>query len=422
MNIHDDLSLAEFFAPGVESADVPALFPLLRARDTLAAFITLFRGGDEEVLMRLLVLRELGARATAPRWSPQELAGHFAYLDSVKLETVLKRLRENGLLVYGEDGHYQLSPAGRNAMAAVGMLLQFSGEEDAELGYITAQVAGSQAVNKVSTEVLQHLLGRLTELHESFEQAIVSGSEIRIRTAKVKLDSVWKWIEKGTEIMRALTADADLDPATHRIAQAIGLAQSRMTRTDAAFQRTLNRLDRQRVHLGASGLSSSDIVIYLRSRSRAGLLTLIDNAMAPRPRTGLLSGANDLLDIAEYELLERERLKAQETALPEAAAAPEADTVEGEQLFALEHFLDRLGALPNATALADAVVGGDYPLAAYRLSLLALLNDPDSAELTGPVAELARLPLVLTISEHIAAVERDGVAELSEGMLTRNGQ
>src|SRR5207247_7779775 len=128
----------------------------------------------------------------------------------------------------------------------------FSSEADAELGYITAQVAASQAAGRVSPEMLQHLLGRLTELHEEFEQAIVSGSEFRIRGAKAKLTSVRSWIERGTELMRAINAGADLDTASHRIAQAIGLAQSRMARTDAAFQRTLNRIEQQRVHLGRS--------------------------------------------------------------------------------------------------------------------------------------------------------------------------
>jgi len=55
--------LEEFFAPGVEAGDLPALFPLLRAREALDAFITLFRGGEDEVMVRLLVLREIGARA-----------------------------------------------------------------------------------------------------------------------------------------------------------------------------------------------------------------------------------------------------------------------------------------------------------------------------------------------------------------------
>ena len=41
----------DFFRPGVEPADLPALFPLLRARDALGAFTALFRGSDVEVLI-----------------------------------------------------------------------------------------------------------------------------------------------------------------------------------------------------------------------------------------------------------------------------------------------------------------------------------------------------------------------------------
>ncbi len=48
----------EYFRAGVEPEELPALFPLLRARDALDAFIALFRGTNEDVLIRLLVLRE----------------------------------------------------------------------------------------------------------------------------------------------------------------------------------------------------------------------------------------------------------------------------------------------------------------------------------------------------------------------------
>ena len=168
--------LGEFFAQGIEAADLPALFPLLRAREALNAFITLFRGGEDEVLVRLMVLREIGTRADAPCWSPQELQAHFGYLDPVKLDTVLKRLRENDLLVWDtEQRSYQLSAAGRITLSALATLLSFAGENDAELGYITAQVAAGQALGRVSAETLQHLLGRLNELQNEFDQAVLAG-------------------------------------------------------------------------------------------------------------------------------------------------------------------------------------------------------------------------------------------------------
>ena len=55
--------------------------------------------------------------------------------------------------------------------------------------------------------------------------------------------------------------------------------------------------------------------------------------------------------------------------------------------------------------------------AAYRLSLLALVGDAQSEAFTGPVAELGRVPLTLTLSDERRPVGRDEVGELSEGML-----
>jgi hypothetical protein len=90
--------LDEILAPGVAPDEVPELAPLLQARPLLAAFSTLFHGSEAEVLMRLLVLREIGRETDAPRWGPEQLRQRFAFLDPVKLETVLRRLRGNGLL------------------------------------------------------------------------------------------------------------------------------------------------------------------------------------------------------------------------------------------------------------------------------------------------------------------------------------
>ncbi|WP_137935864.1 hypothetical protein [Chitinivorax sp. B] len=409
-----DNPLADFFRPGVELADLPALFPLLRAREALNAFITLFRGGDDEVLIRLMILREIGARADAPRWSPQELKATFAYLDATKLNTVLHRLRDNELLVWDNDESvYQISTAGRMALAAIATLLGFSDDEDAELGFITAQVAAGQAVGKLSVEALQHLLGRLNELQAEFEQAVLSASEFVIRAAQKKLDSVWHWVEKGTDIIRVITADEELDGPTHRVAQAIGQAQSRMLRMTAVFQRTLNSIQAQRVHLGESGLTSTDIADWLR-RQGVQATPLLNGCLHAHPEPAFVT-ESEMLDIAEYELLEREREQSREAVIPSALDAPTTDHVEVERLLFAETFRDSLGDIKAPQPVADIVLGDNYAQTAYRLSLLALLNDPESQALNGPVADIARLPLHLDISAELAPVNRNGVAQISSG-------
>ncbi len=413
--------LREFFRPGTLVEDLPALFPLLQARDSLNAFIALFRGGDDEVMIRLLVLREIGGRGEKPTWSPQELRSHFAYIDEVKLQTVLHRLREKELLVWNaEASHYQISPHGRMALSALSVLLRFDGEDGGEIGYITSQLAAGQSLGKVADEDLQHLLSRLNELQDEFSRAVLSGSEHRIRKAEKKLNSVLTWVEKGTEIMKVIAADADLDPGSHRVAQRIGQVQSRMLRMSSVFQRTLNQLESQKVHLGQSGLSSSDINSWLRTREIDALCALIGESFAHPPRSGFVLG-DIVVDVAEFELVDRIRAEAEEAALPPQKEAPQSAAlpVEKLDLRVLNTFIRDLNRLGHGATLDEAVPAEDFATTSYRLSLVSLLGDPESAALEGAVVDLARIPLSLQLTGGEVKVGRCGVARMSAGRLVK---
>lgn len=403
MNTHANApDLSGFLAPGAAVSDVPGLAPLLAARGIVDTFISLFRGSEAEVLLRLLVLREIGHEAEAPRWSPDELRRRFVYLDAVKLETALKRLREHGLLHFAEDGLYHLSDLGRNAVAALGMLLAFSAEEDAELGFLTAQLAGLSATGGLTPESLGHLLSKLNELTWHFEEAIASGSEFRIIAARDRLKANGRWLERGTAILRELLADPEADFDLARVAQRIGLAQSRLARADAAFQRALNKIEAQRVTLGDSGISSSDIAAWLRRQSADQLASLLDGAIAFTPSPALLAGGHELLDRAESVFAEEMRAET-DAALPLAEAVPQTATPEQEDLRLLEHFTRRLDAVTTPTPLPALVAGGGFAAASYRFSLLSLLadgaHDPAAA---GPAAAFMRLPLAVSFGEEIA--------------------
>lgn len=417
--------LRDFFRPGVVVEDLPALLPLLRAREALDAFVALFRGGDEEVLVRLLVLREIGARGENPAWSTQELRAHFGYLDEVKLQTVLHRLREKSLLVWdAEASRYQVSPSGRMALSALSTLLQFTGEEGAEIGYITSQLAAGQSLGRVSDSDLQHLLSRLVELQEEFNRSVLSGSEHRIRRSEKKLGSVLKWVEKGTEILRELAADEELDSACHRVAQRIGQVQSRMLKMSSVFQRTLNQLESQKVHLGRTGLSSSDINRWLRELPLERLCALAgEGALLSPPQTGFLLG-DIALDVAEHELIDRVRAEAADASLPPAREAPASTAlpVEREDLVVLGRFMKELRRIEAGAPVEEAVPAEDFATTSYRLSLMALLGDPESRTLDGPVAELARLPLRLELTGEVVEVGRCGVAQMSAGRLEGAGE
>lgn len=412
-------SFSDFFRQDIEPLSLPAMGSLLRARDVLSAFIALFRGGEDEVFVRLLILREIASRADAPRWAPSELQNHFAYVNPVKLDTVLKRLREFGLLVWHSDEQlYQLSEAGRVAVAGLATLLNFA-DADAELGYLTAQVAAGQSVGKLSPEALQHLLARLNELHQAFEDALESQSEYQIRKAQSRLESVWRWVEKGTEVMRAILADDTLDLATLNQAQAIAYAQSRMLRLTGVFQRRLHELQSQRVHLGQSGLTSTNVADWLRSRSQEDLARLSTGLLAYHPEPVFLTPA-EMLDITEYEILEREREAAVTTTWHEACAAPAADAQTVERLLAAESLLEDLqhfGQLNQPVPLAESVLAERYEDTAYRLSLLALLGDAEAALDDSIVAEIVRQPLVLETDGEVEQLDHPQVATLSRGYL-----
>ncbi|MBI3903224.1 MAG: hypothetical protein HY306_09860 [Nitrosomonadales bacterium] len=415
MSEHNEDSLAEFFVDGVVPQDVPLFFPLFAARPLIGAMIALFRGGDEEVMVRLAVLREIGLRADAPEWTPRDLETHFAFFSPAKLDTVLKRLREHELLLWDAERRvYQLSTTGRMVLAALSNLLSFSTEQDGELGFLAAQIAAGSAVGKLSPESLAHLLARLTELEEEFAQAVASGSEFRLRAAQGKLESVWKWMEKANEVLRNLSDTGFADDASWRLAQEIGSRQSRIMRMSSVFQRELAAIARQQVHLSQGGLTSSELAAWLKERSLDELAALAGDQLAVTPEATFIL-PDVMLDNTE-EFIEREQPKRHVSTLPPPAAIEHTHDVPLElppQLAALTRLLQDL---PAALSISDAVVGDNFSSASYRLSLLAFLGEQN---VDPELAPLADLPLALQWHEHtgLQAINRDEVAAISSGRL-----
>lgn len=407
--------LADFLKPGTIAEDVPGLHALLAARSLLDAFIALFRGGDEEVLIRLAVLREIGGRAEAPQWSPRELEARFVWLEPTKLDTVLKRLREHDLLVWdGDTRLYSLAPSGRMALAALDQMLRFAGDQDAELGFILAQVAGGDEVGRLSPDNLRHLLARLSELKIEFSAAVASGSEFRLKAAQSKLESVWKWMEKGTQVLAALSEEG-FDDDTWRLAQEIGARQSEIMRMASIFQRELAAIARQRVHLAQSGLTTSEVAAWLRGLSLEKLagLAVAGPAQVCEPTLIL---ADVMLDIAEAELVDKHRPDRRVSSLPAPTQAEPVADAALEPPVEFSELLRQLGHLDAARSVADVVVGGSFRAASYRLSLLPFLGetgvDPELAPLAG-------LPLYLEWEPDapLHPIDRGEVASITPGRL-----
>jgi hypothetical protein len=432
-NIDASDSLQSHFKAEIAPDEIEQVYHLKKAQPLFQALSTLFHGGSDAVLVRLLVLRELAAVGDAGAGmagegnalSRADINMKLAYLQPESLETVLARLRANNLLSW-EGGAYRVPPLARNVLAAIDSLLHLAPTgDDAEMGFILSQVAGSQAVGGVSVEQLQHLLGRLVDLTEEFRDAIASGSEFRLRTAQAKWHTACDWVEKGSEIIHAITNDQRADAATHRAAQAIGRAQSALLNMQGMFSRALNQIERQRVHLGQSGLSTTDIKMWLLQHE--DLAKLAENALE-LPVTPLLMTPAEMIDVAETELLAARQDPNQGEGLPGGLDATISAHDSAPMLRELDDWLARLasfarpgadadGAQPTSFDVADSLLPANFALASYRASLLPLLGDVSEAKLQGATGDLARLPLSFHPQDSMQKLNDPHIAAMSVATL-----
>lgn len=426
----DPDSLQAHFQAGVSADEIEQVFHLKRAQPTLQAFTALFHGGADGVLIRLLVLRELAADTHTTAFSRADINTKLAYLIPESLETVLTRLRSHGLLAWDAPAAvYRITPMARNVLSALDTLLSMGqADDEAEMGFLLSQVAGAQAVGGVTVEQLKHLLGRLMDLTEEFRDAIASGSEFRLRTSQAKWHMACDWVEKGSEILRAITSDENADAATHKAAQAIGRAQSALLNMQGMFSRALNQIERQRVHLGQSGLSTTDVKRWLLAHD--DLSSLAAGAI-DRPVVPLFGTPAEMIDVAETELLAERHAAAVAAGLPAGQDAPltvnETTAIQVE----LDDWLARLADFanignfpslqeegPKSVPIQDSLLPASFAVASYRASLLPLLGDAAEASLQGATAKLARLPITFEPSDAMVQLDDPHVAAISIATLS----
>src|SRR5476649_82942 len=409
---HQD-ALQAHFQPNVSADEIEQVFHLKRAQPLLQVFTALFHGGFEGVLVRLLVLRELAGDATSSTFSRADINTRLAYLLPESLETVLMRLRTNQLLAWdAQQAVYRVTPMARNVLSAIDGLLTLGKNEDtADMGFLLSQVAGAQVMGGVTVDQLNHLLGRLVDLTEEFSDAIASGSEFRLRASQAKWHTACDWVEKGSEILRAILSDENADGATHKAAQAIGRAQSALLNMQGMFSRALNQIERQRVHLGQSGLSTTDIKRWLLLHE--DLASLAEGAI-DQPVVPLFSTPAEMIDVAETELLSERAAGVANTGLPSGEDAPTTISDGPAMQLELDDLLERLSNFaslgnfpsigeegPKSVPVQDSLLPASFAVASYRASMLPLLGDVSEASLQGATAELARLPITFTPTDEM---------------------
>jgi len=429
---HDELDpLAVHFQQGIAPDEIEQVFHLKRAQPMLSAFTALFHGTQDGVLVRLLVLRELAADTGSAAFSRADINQKLAYLIPESLETVLNRLRTHGLLAWDAPAAvYRITPLARNVLSALDTLIALAKpeEDDAEMGFLLSQVAGAQAVGGVTVEQLRHLLGRLIELTEEFRDAIASGSEFKLRTSQAKWHMACDWVEKGSVILRAITSDERADSATHKAAQAIGRAQSALLNMQGMFSRALNQIERQRVHLGQSGLSTTDVKRWLLAHD--DLASLAADAI-DRPVVPLFGTPAEMIDVAETELLTERATIVGPKGLPNGEDAPLTINDNPAMQAELNDWINKLADFanlgnfpefsdsgPKKVQLHESLLPAGFALASYRASLLPLLGDASEASLQGATAELARLPIRFETQDAMVQLDDPEVAAMSFATLS----
>jgi hypothetical protein len=238
------------------------------------------------------------------------------------------------------------------------------------------------------------------------------------------------WVEKGSEILRAITSDENADAATHRVAQAIGRAQSALLNMQGMFSRALNQIERQRVHLGQSGLSTTDIKRWLLEHEDLAQLAVgaIDQPVVP-----LFITPAEMIDVAETELLADRVGNSLQNGLPTGEDAPTTINDNPAMQQELNDWIARLSdfaALGNFPSVAEeapksvpvheSVLPASFAVASYRASMLPLLGDAAEANLQGATAELARLPVTFTPTDDMVQLDDPEVAAMSIATLSLN--
>lgn len=399
--------------PGYSVEDIPRLALLSDARDLIAHFTAVFRGADEDVILRLYVLLTMADRAEEASWTPTTLQSALGFVEPVKVQTTLARLSECGLISYQPTpGIYRLTAPAFFVLASWTSVMQFADARFGEFAFLNAQIAGGAETLGVSEEILNLALARTRDIYAEISQALTTGSTVAVQNARQRMSDVFQWATHGVELLDRIVPDAHISDARRGAARRLASAQSRMLGLAPSLDRTLHAMESQRVHLGASGLSSSDVHAWLRRQSAETLVGLAAVTAAIPGSLPLV--ASDLsLDVAEATLRAQE---AEEIPLP--PAAPIATTTfepPALDLARLDQFVRHLESLATEESLVDLVEARSFDEASYRLSLLPLIGERGELNEDDPAARLAALPLEVALSVEVDEVPTGDVAQVSQG-------
>jgi len=253
----------DYFRDGAVPLDALRLWQLAQQGALIDALRALFHGPGERVRLRVWVFVELMALPQA-RIERDELNRHFHALRSEALDLVLKRLRDASLLLWDTTTQqYSLPPLAQQVMALLAPLVR-APDDDADLAGMLASVAGAHQLGVLEPVQLQLLQAQLARLHDDFAEAITSGSEFRLRQARRRFDRALGLVERASQALTAIITGAKGQAKLERLARDLGLAQAKLLAMASQFNRALQQADRQRVTLGSTGITTTDVKRWLQ--------------------------------------------------------------------------------------------------------------------------------------------------------------
>ncbi|MFG6449145.1 hypothetical protein ACG0Z6_12975 [Roseateles sp. BYS180W] len=408
-----------YFRDGQLPQDSLLWWQLERNDALLNAHRALFYGPPGLVRLRVWVFIELLSLPQA-RITRETLNQHFHVLRDEALELVLKRLREANLLSWdGSQQLYSVTPLAQQMLALLSPLTQAQGE-DGDLSGLLATVAGAQQLGTLEPAQLQHLRAQLARLYDEFADAIASGSEFNLRRARSRFERALSLVERASEALKAIIEQAQTDgnARLERLARELGLAQARLLAMASQFNRALQQADRQRVTLGSTGITTTDVRRWLQGVPFLENLAL---GALSRPVHPVFVAQHELLDSCEAEF-ERDRpVAALPEPLPQGVQAPLGELAVMSlppEMSQMQAVLERWRAEGHTQHdLREAVLGGSYARAAYRAQLLPLLGDPQAQHLAGATGDMARQPWRVRWSVEQGPVDDSYVSWMSQGLL-----
>lgn len=427
-------ALADYFRDPACVADSALAWQMDQHTSTIEALRSLFQGPGGLVRLRVWMLLTLTSQGRA-YWSREELEQLFHPVRPEATDSALKRLREAALLSWDEtQRHYGITPLAQLTATMLGPLAQPVHDE---LTGLLSQVVGADHLGTLDAGQVRMLQAQLGRMHHEFADAIASGSEFRLREARKRYDRAAQLIDKASDTITAIISNARGQRALEQAARALGQAQSRLLAMASQFNRALQQVDRQRVTLGTTGITSTDVKRWLQTLEAHGPLPDLAKEAVALPLGLTALAPHELLDVTEAEF-ERDRpMAAIPDTLPSAQAAPVGDLTA----VALPHELFDLSGLLHGWELAlgtdagDSVAaqhpvhaallspsGGDgiparYAQVAYKAQLLPLLGDAQARALPGATGELARQVWCVQWSPEIENVDHPAVTHLSSGQL-----